>query len=245
MKLVINPDYAALTDFIRNLPENFDHEGVTIYKARNEIKVIQAGNVQLNVKRYKVPHIINRFAYSYLREPKAVRAYQYAFRLLEKGIDTPVPVAYILFYEGGMLATSYFISLQMPGDTLYNAGREPLAGNEALFTALGDYTAQLHQAGVYHRDFSPGNILYRKEDAGYHFSLLDINRMEFGSVSLKKGCENFARLWGSDKAIDLTVHQYAKSMHYDADQCLAFAMKSRRKFWHQFQKRNPIPFQTE
>ena len=194
MKCVIHPAFQSLTEFIQQLPSIFDQAGTTIYKARNEIKVFEVDGIRLNVKRYKVPYLFNRFAYTFLRQPKAVRAFEYANLLLEKGINTPTPVAYLLFNRGGMLAESYFVSLQAEGETLYEIGKAPLKGNENFYLALGQYTARLHQHQIFHRDYSPGNILYRKIGEAYDFSLVDINRMEFGAVSLKKGCANFARL---------------------------------------------------
>lgn len=46
--------------------------------------------------------------------------------------------------------------------------------------------AELHEAEVYHADFSPGNVLYDRTEEGVRFSLIDINRMYFGPVSLNE-----------------------------------------------------------
>ena len=191
MNIVIHPQYEYLTDFIHRLPAFFEKEGTTIYDGRNRIKVFQINGLLLNVKRFRKPILINRLIYSFLRAPKAKRSYEYALRLREKGIDTPEPIAYILCEEKGLLSWSYFISFQMPETyhTLYEAGQGPIEENSELFRALGTYTAHLHQKGIYHRDYSPGNILYHQEPDGIHFSLIDINRMSFGKVSLKQGRE--------------------------------------------------------
>ena len=69
--------------------EKMKEEGKTIYKARNEIKVFEVDGVELNVKRYRVPLLINRVIYRFFRQPKAVRAYEYALRLVAKGFETP------------------------------------------------------------------------------------------------------------------------------------------------------------
>ena len=63
-------------------------------------------------------------------------------------------------------------------------------------TAFAEFTARLHEAGILHLDYSPGNILYDKIGEEYHFSLVDINRMHFGEVDIKKGCANFAPFMG-------------------------------------------------
>ena len=88
MKEVINPAYGRFEDFVRRVPRIFSEEGKTIYKARNEIKVFEVDGVELNVKRYRVPLLINRVIYRFFRQPKAVRAYEYALRLVAKGFET-------------------------------------------------------------------------------------------------------------------------------------------------------------
>lgn len=166
MKEVINPAYGRFEDFVRRVPRIFSEEGKTIYKARNEIKVFEVDGVELNVKRYRVPFLINRVIYRFFRQPKAVRAYEYALRLVAKGFETPAPIAYILFRKKGFLGYSYFISLQSSYKTLYKVGQRPVEGNEDIFRALGTYMAELHEAEVYHADFSPGNVLYDRTEEG-------------------------------------------------------------------------------
>lgn len=101
MKEIINPAYGRFEDFVRRVPRIFSEEGKTIYKARNEIKVFEVDGVELNVKRYRIPLLINRVIYRFFRQPKAVRAYEYALRLVAKGFETPAPIAYILFRKKG------------------------------------------------------------------------------------------------------------------------------------------------
>lgn len=149
MKEVINPAYGRFEDFVRRVPRIFSEEGKTIYKARNEIKVFEVDGVELNVKRYRIPLLINRVIYRFFRQPKAVRAYEYALRLVAKGFETPAPIAYVLFREKGLLGYSYFISLQSSYKTLYKVGQRPVEENEDIFRALGTYMAKLHEAEVY------------------------------------------------------------------------------------------------
>ncbi len=97
--------------------------------------------------------------------------------------------------------------------------------------ALGAYTAKLHEQGIYHLDYSAGNILVGKKNGRYHFSLIDINRMYFGRVGIKKGCRNFARLWGSDSDFDLIIGEYAEKRGFDKARCMKLALKYRDRFW--------------
>ena len=147
------------------------------------------------------PFLINRIIYRFFREPKAVRAYEYAQRLVAKGFETPGPIAYILFRKNGLLGYSYFISLQSCYKTLYKVGQCPVEENEDIFRALGTYMAKLHEAEVYHADFSPGNVLYVRTERGVKFSLIDINRMYFGPVSLKREMRGISPVCGGGKPL--------------------------------------------
>ena len=93
MKEIINPAYGRFEDFVRRVPRIFSEEGKTIYKARNEIKVFEVDGVELNVKRYRVPLLINRVIYRFFRQPKAVRAYEYALRSGQESQTPWQPIA--------------------------------------------------------------------------------------------------------------------------------------------------------
>ncbi|WP_455625334.1 lipopolysaccharide kinase InaA family protein [Parabacteroides sp.] len=245
MKVVIYPEYSHLANFINRIPEIFEREGNVIYEGRNLIKVFHVDGLALNVKRFRRPEYPNRLVYTFIRPPKAVRAYEYALRLQSKDIDTPTPVAFILCTEGGLLSWSYFVSIQMPDDyqTLYQLGMDPIEGNEDVFRALGVYTARLHQSGVYHKDYSPGNILYRRETDGIKFVLVDINRMSFGSVSLRRGCANFARIWGGAAAFKILAESYADTLHADKGVCTDLVFRYRQRFWVRYAKKHPVKFE--
>lgn len=122
MKFVINPKYSALSSFIHSIPDIFEKEGVTIYKARNEIKIYNVNdeekgdNYSLNVKSYKIPIFINRIAYTFFRATKARRAYEYALKIIFKNVMTPEPVAFIEEKRCGLLNRSFFICLHTPLD---------------------------------------------------------------------------------------------------------------------------------
>src|SRR5574344_16784 len=104
MKLIVNQAYKHLYSWLQNIPVCFDSEGEIVYDARNRIKVLTlCDGTRINVKRYHVPIFANRLAYKFLRKPKTIRAYENAMLLLSLGVDTPVPIAYILDYKNGLL----------------------------------------------------------------------------------------------------------------------------------------------
>ena len=168
---------------------------------RNHIRVISPdGHLQLNVKRYAIPHWPNRLIYSCFRRPKGLRAFIYPEHLIAAGIDTPAPVAYIEERTAGIIGYTYFVSLhsELPG-RLYELGNARMDRPEHISLArdLARFAARIHEARLTHLDFSPGNVLYETlPDGSHRFALVDINRMRFGEVDIKRGCANFARLWG-------------------------------------------------
>lgn len=242
MRIVLNPKYKSFESFVSLVPAIFRTEGTTIYKARNEIKTFSVGGEVLNVKQYKVPFLLNRIIYTWFRKPKAIRAYEYAKQLTSMGVNTAAPVAYIMQYRSGLIYRSYFISKQIEAQTIYHVGELPPNKSQEIFIALGRYAAALHTKGVYHADFSPGNILYAETSEGYDFYLIDINRMTFGEVSIDKGCRNFARIWGNTEAFRLMAKSYAEARGADIEECTDRILKYRDTFWKKYQRKHPLEF---
>ena len=209
-KVVIHPDYAFCADFIDRLPDIFHTEGETIFKARNELKIFEQHGLELAVKSFKTPHFINKVAYSVLRASKAERSYQYASKLLDKGIPTPKPVAYIEIKKYGRLFNSFLVSLK---SRFRREIRELIHSPDMpeAYPVLRDFvqfTADIHQKGVFHKDYSPGNILFGKTGDRYEFELVDLNRMQFREVDLKAGCKSFDKLCLRDDLHKFALQQY-------------------------------------
>lgn len=210
MKIVINPAYAVLNKFITEIPVLFEQEGELVYIARNQLRHYSVEEYDVIVKRYKKPHLINRIAYTFFRPSKAKRAYEYALKLLELGIDSPAPIAYIEEYTCGLLTHGYFVSIY---EKEYSLIRELMAGTQkdaALLKELSFYIADLHNKGVLHLDMSPGNILYKKKGNNFHFTLIDINRMQFlPSISKEKRFKSFKRLSENESVLTAVARFYA------------------------------------
>jgi glycosyltransferase involved in cell wall biosynthesis/tRNA A-37 threonylcarbamoyl transferase component Bud32 len=246
MKIVLNPRKAEFETFIQSVHETFDKGGKTIYKQRNEIKVFNISEKDVNVKQFKVPNLVNRIIYTFFRRTKAERSYEYALKLKEKGIDTPEPIAYVLMKKNGLIHTSYYVSMQIAYEhTMYEFGRGGISGREHIIKAFARYTAELHEQGVYHKDYSPGNILFQEEETQTRFCLVDINRMLFGDVSVKKGCANFARLWGQKEMFSLMAKEYAHVRKASEDKCLRWILYYRNKFWKRVSRKRPAPFNLD
>lgn len=240
----ISPRYSHLRPFIESLPARMEHEGETIHNGRNLIKVFTAPDgLRLNVKRYHAPHFVNAIVYSTgMRTPKGRRAFDYPALLLKAGIETPEAVAYIEDRRMGLLRESYFISVQCPYP---NRFYEVLDMDESQYVPLAEafasFTARMHKARMMHRDYSPGNILWKRDSDGtFRFSVVDINRMYFGDVSLRRGCANFARMWGCKKFFDTIARTYARERDMDEEKCLTEVWNERMRFWRRYMRKHKV-----
>lgn len=204
-------NYQSLKPSFESIREIFAGDDHSIHKARNELKIIELDGISTVVKSFKVPHLLNRIVYTYFRKSKAYKSYHNALRLRELNISTPKPIAQIEFFESGLLGESFFIAEYFAYDfTIRTPLLEPLEDRESIFTAFAAYTYNLHKCGVWHLDYSPGNILIKRTNSGYLFSIVDINRMEFRPISALEGCENFNKLWASDEELDIMGREYAR-----------------------------------
>lgn len=219
-KIIVNPHYASLDSFIRQIPEIFAEKGELLYSGRNKIKVFEKNGIKINVKKFRIPIFINRIAYTFFRKTKASKAYYNSLEVIRRGFDTPESIAYMEEYRNGLLCQSYYISLQNPYTRemreLYFG---PLSGNENLVAAFANYTAALHECGICHLDYSPGNILIGKDHEKYLFSLVDINRMKFMPINLDAGCKNFRRMFENDDIYTFLAKEYASARHLNIEEC--------------------------
>ena len=211
LSLTYSPHYKSLKTLFESIRKIFASDDHSIHKARNELKIIELDGIKTVVKSFKIPHLLNRIVYTHFRKGKAYKSYHNALRLRELNISTPEPIALIEFYDSGLLADSYFIAEFFDYDfTIRTPLLEPLEDREVIFTAFAAYTYSLHQKGVWHLDYSPGNILIKRTESGYQFSIVDINRMEFREICPLEGCENFNKLWASDEELEIMGREYAR-----------------------------------
>lgn len=189
--ITINPKFNFLKTYIEGLPRSFESLPDVLYRDRNVIKTDEVSNVKLVVKSYGRIYLTNRIRYSFFYPSKAERAYRNGLRLLDEGFLTPEPVAFIECFEGGLLTQSYFVSLYSDFKPL---GSILSDDQDALIKDLVGFAHRLHQHGIYHLDFSNGNILCKKQDGNFVFSLVDNNRMKFKKFDYSTGLKTFKRL---------------------------------------------------
>ncbi len=179
MKLVVNPKYERFTDFLRRIPDGTIETEEVYKRNRNLVTRITHEGVDLVVKQFKVPNGLNKFVYSWLRQSKARRSFEYAQRLLDMGIDTAEPVAYIEIRKSGLFHTGYFISKFVEDNLLHTIEKCDRETQEAIIRDFARFTVEMNDNGLFHKDYNSGNIFYRKDGDRFRFALIDINRLRF------------------------------------------------------------------
>jgi len=223
MKLVVHPEYTLLSDWIKGISSFFPVEGVTIYKSRNELKYFETDFGKMVVKSFRIPHVVNRFAYSFLRLSKAKRSYIYSMEILKRGFKTPQPVAYLELYETGLLTESYYVCAYSDYLLMRNFSFTKKLTEEdiVILKAFARFTAQLHAKDIYHVDYSGGNILYKKVGENVFFELIDVNRIQFKKVTEKMAYKAFQRLDLSVEMLEIVAREYASVRGMDTGKSIA------------------------
>lgn len=195
--------------------ENFNKTGENfIIGKRNSIKIFDFQDKKVNIKSFKVPHLINKIAYKYFRKSKAKRSFEYATILLEKGIGTPKPIAYFENYDIIGLKDSYYVSEHLQCDLTFRELVEipDYPENDTILREFTKFSFDLHQKGIEFMDHSPGNTLIKKRNEGiYDFFLVDLNRMDFHeTMDFDSRMENLSHLTPKKEMIKVMSNEYAK-----------------------------------
>lgn len=237
----LNPKYKILDEFVLSIPGIFKESGEILYGDRNVIKKYNYKGFKINVKSFKVPPLINKFAYCYLRDSKAKRSYDHAIYLKTKGIGTPDPIAYIEISKGHLFEESYYISIHENTDgTIRNIlGYGSEIRNDRLLTDFIQFTANLHNNNILHKDYSPGNILYREKAGKYQFLLVDLNRMRFGKCNIISRCRSFRRLKLNRQDIRNIAKTYSRLCGYHIASCFFLIYSYNILFWKIFLFKHP------
>lgn len=226
MKITVHPDYRYLEPQLRKIVSGDYTVEKVFCKKRNIVeKVVLAGRPFV-VKTFKRPTLANCFIYTFFRKSKAQRAYEYALMLLEKGVKTPFPVAYIEVKKNGFFHTGYFVAEYFDAPTLSSIIPGQYSWDELsrIGSSFISFTISLQEKRILPLDYNPGNIFYFPDEksGGYNFALTDINRMRFGGVLLNRnimrGFEqfgvstehlyNFLLCYSAQRGVDLDFCMY-------------------------------------
>ena len=215
MQFKINHSFINHIDLIKSNILNFKSSGKIFGDGkRNIIKLFELEGKTVNVKSFKIPNLINKIAYKYFRKSKARRSFEYATLLLEKGIGTPEPIAYLENYNWIGLKDSYYVSEHLQCDLTYRELVEipNFPDHENILRQFTQFSFHLHERGVEFLDHSPGNTLIKKTREGkYEFFLVDLNRMNFyDQMDFEQRMKNLSRLTPQKGMIAIMSNEYAK-----------------------------------
>jgi tRNA A-37 threonylcarbamoyl transferase component Bud32 len=165
----------------------------TIHWGRNYIYAAEmrtaSGPVEVVVKQFR-NHGWRRVWDRRLRGSKALRSWRSSSAMREVDIPTPEPV--LLAESGRPDGPSFFVTRRLEG--VYevrhffrrltgqpDAGEFPEVGDADFLAQLGRFCRSIHDAGVWYRDLSMGNVLVQPDDSGgLDLWLVDCNRARVG-----------------------------------------------------------------
>lgn len=160
-----------------------------IFEGRNKVYKLLWKGLNVNIKDFKIPGFPNDYVYTTLRKSKARRSFENAEEILKRGIPTPAPLAWIETKKDGKLNKSYYVSIQSsyPNNLRCWEKWDRKEAYEVL-GAYAEFMLRIHRAGILHRDLSPGNVLWERDDktGAIRFQIIDLNRMKLYAKPLGK-----------------------------------------------------------
>jgi len=146
---------------------------------------------QISVKLNRVVGL-KRWTYRF-RPSKGKRHWNNACEMLRRGVNTPLPVAYYEQREKPGIRDSWYLCEFIPeafsARDVYGAirdGAEDYRGidKHSWFKILAEFTCEMHNRQIVHRDLSAGNLLLRQStDGSIEPYLIDIGRAWLGNGS--------------------------------------------------------------
>lgn len=213
MNIVIAPEYELLREQIEAAPEITDSSNCKVlYNGRNKIVQLEpCKGHTLVVKKYKRHDWFKSIVYTFFKPNKARRSFENAQELRHRGFETPHEAAYIEKKERGLITQVYYICAYTAKEPVCAELIEKEPFNRELATAYAQFVASLHDAGILHRDLNSTNVNYEKNDTGYTFELIDINRMEFykGAVPKAECMENLTLYSAFTDMFKYVLNSYA------------------------------------
>lgn len=183
-----------------------DEPGVRFLEsARNRIAAVSLPGPENSrkdciVKEFR-PRGIDKLKSAFLPS-KALKAWRGSWALIQAGIDTPLPVAFLEMRSRFFLDHALFLAAAVPEADEVRTLLRSLQGESlaALVQGLANLAHKCHSSGILHRDLSDGNVLVRRSDqeTGFDpavFVVLDTNRVRFQRrIGRIRGIKNLIRL---------------------------------------------------
>ena len=198
-------------------------KGEIIYAKRNSLREYN-GFIS---KQFATPSLWRGLIYGWFCSSKAKRSYEYALRL---DAITPHPIAFREVRYGGILRDSWYVCQKSECKYTFNdlIHNKTFPNRERILQAIGQFTAELYQRGVFHQDYSGGNILFNED--GSKIEIIDLNRIKFYcKMPIKKGLQLFERLNIDKEALSILGASYAQSLGLDKDFVIKYIITHRWK----------------
>ncbi len=172
---------------------------------------------------------------------KAKRSYDAACFLINKGISTPAPIAWLDRWEGKRLIESYYVCLFEPGisfrdalaDIYYN--KKDNAPLMDLLHVVAPAIRAMHDAGFMHGDMGNQNILLPRSEDGTWLQpqFIDLNRASYSNepLTFKQCAFDLARiaLPGAYLKIFKTIYNNHQDFPVAFDK---LEQQARKRFWN-------------
>lgn len=243
-KIVFSEKFESQKDAILKLLGDFQMlNGTRIGNGdRNILQAFAMESGTVNIKSFKVPNLINKIVYRFFRPSKAARSFDHATKLMQFGIGTPAPIAYAEFYNGPFFGASFYVSEHLSPDfTFRELIHDPsIDGREEIIKKFTQFTFKLHEHNVLFKDHSPGNTLIKREGNEIRFYLVDLNRMEFNTLSLKERIQNFARLTPLKEMVAIMSKEYARLLGEREEEVFELMWAATEHFQQKFHRKRRL-----
>jgi len=242
MQFVVHPDFITYKKDISDCLEHFTEKGNEVYKgSRNSIKYFELKGITLNIKAFKKPNFIKKIIYTYFRESKAKRSYDYALKLLTLGIKTPQPIAYVEKKDALGLTESFYVCEHIEYDFMFRklVAEPELEHRTEILNQFTQFCYKLHENGVEFKDHSPGNTLIKDLGNGkYEFYLVDLNRMTFHRhMPLKQRMYNLRRLTPQLEMVGIITEEYARLSGENSEKLFKMLWEETSNFQRKFHRK--------
>ena len=198
-------------------------KGEIIYAKRNTLRRYN----HFISKQFATPSLWRGIIYGWFCPSKAKRSFEYAHRL---DTLTPAHIAYREVRYCGVLRESWYVCQESECKYTFNdlIHNKTFPNRELILQAIGRFTAELYLRGVFHQDYSGGNILFNED--GSKIEIIDLNRIKFYSkMPLKKGLQLFERLNIDKEALSILGATFAQPLGLDKDFVIDYIITHRWK----------------
>ena len=244
MNFKINSNKNISNDILYGHIINFEESGKILSDGdRNCIKIFDCNSFQVAIKSFKKPNFINKIIYRFFRKSKAKRSFEYANVLMNKGIGTPMPIAYYECFDIIGLKESYYVSEHLKVDLTYrDLVQTDYPDGENILRQFTCFSFEMHQKGIEFLDHSPGNTLIKNQGNGnYSFYLVDLNRMKFhDKIDFQTRMKNLSRLTPKKEMVKIMSNEYAKLLGEDEKTVFETMWKFTEDFQYRFHRKKRI-----